>query len=283
VLLTGEWLRALPGMVGWSAAAMPEDGPRALFGFAGTLLVLCGAAAARREPSQARAWVALAFAVTASFALLLAHWQWPPNGEGGRVLYAIAAMASVGVTRPLCASDARLRMGAWLFAFMLLASEVMLAQGNVARWTRAGEDMRRLVAVLAQVAATTAPGGYAFVVVPDHVGPIPFGRTAQGGLMSPPIQTRPLSRQLVVQTEEELDRWPDLFERDIVGRLQREPLDRVAGNERTPIQPAPHLYPDRFYCWSPRDRMLAPLPAMPVTAAEWTAAWETALTSAGCR
>ena len=37
---------------------------------------------------------------------------------------------------------------------------------------------------------------------------------------SSPIQTRPLSRQLVVQTEEELDRWPDLFERDIVGRLR---------------------------------------------------------------
>ena len=283
VLLTGEWLRALPGMVVWSAMTMPESGPRALFGFAGALLLLCGVAAAWRERAQARAFIALAFAVTTSFALLLAHWQWPPNGEGGRVLYAIAALASVGLTRPLCASDARLRMGAWLFACLLLASEVLIAQSTVARWARAGNDARKLIAALAQVAATTAPGGYAFVVVPDHIGPIPFGRTAQGGLMSPPIQARPLSPQLVVQTEEELERWPDLFERDIVGRLQREPLERVAGNELAPKQAAPHLYPDRYYCWSSRDRALVSRPALPVTATEWTAAWEVALISAGCR
>jgi hypothetical protein len=283
VLLTGEWLAALPGIVGWSAIAMPESGPRAAFGYSGALLLLCGVVAAWRERAQARAFLALAFAVTGSFALLLAHWPWLSNGEGGRVLYAIAAVAAVGLTRPLCASDARLRAAAWGFAGALLASQGLLAQAAVARWTRAGEDARALIHALAQVAATTAPGGYAFIVVPDHYGPVPFGRTAQGGLMSPPIQARPLSPQLVVQTERELARWPDLFERDIVGRLQREPLERVAGSESAPKQSPPHRYPDRYYCWSPRDRTLVALPAMPVTAAEWDAAWSAALDAAGCR
>ena len=283
VLLTGQWLASLPGIVGWAAKAMPEDGPRATFWAAGALLTLCAVAAGLRERTQARGFLALAGAVTGSFALLLAHWPWLSNGEGGRVLYAIGALAVVGLAQPLAAADAKLRAAACVCALVLLVSEGMLARAVVERWTRAGDDMRLLVAALADVAATGEPGGYAFIVAPDHIGPVPFARTAQGSLMSPPIQARPLSSRLVVQLPQELKRWPDLFERDMIGRLQREPLERVAGSEPLPKQPPPHLYPDRYYCWSPGARALIPLPQMHAAPAGWDAAWTAVLDAAGCR
>ena len=64
--------------------------------------------------------------------------------------------------------------------------------------------MRALIAALAQTADAVPAGSYAFVIVPDHVGSIPFARNAQGGLMLPPVQPRPLSAQLVVQLADDL-------------------------------------------------------------------------------
>jgi hypothetical protein len=117
-------------------------------------------------------------------------------------------------------------------------------------------------------------------VIPDHLDAIPFGRNAQGGLMLPPVQAQSLSPKLVVQTTEELARWPDLFERDIIGRLRREPLGSVAANPLTPKVPPPHMLPDRYFCWSPRAAALVPLPLI---RDDWDAAWSRGLDAAGCR
>jgi len=70
-------------------------------------------------------------------------------------------------------------------------------------------------------AADVPPDGYAFVVVPDHLGAVPFARNAQAGLLLPPLQAGPLSPRIIVQTPLELDRWPDLFTRDIIARLRK--------------------------------------------------------------
>ncbi len=67
-------------------------------------------------------------------------------------------------------------------------------------------------------------GSYAFVIVPDHLGSIPFARNAQGGLMLPPVQPRSLSQQLIVQLADDLPAWPAQLEKNIVGRLKAEPV-----------------------------------------------------------
>ncbi len=157
-LATGEWLAALPGIVPWSAAALPETEARIAFAFSGLALAGCAIVAASRERAAARALCVVATTVAISFALVLAQLRWPPNGEGGRVLYAIGAIAVLGLALPLATAGPRLRALAWLCATVLLASEYLLAHEGVERWVQAGRDARALAAALAETAASTARG-----------------------------------------------------------------------------------------------------------------------------
>ncbi|MEO8674399.1 MAG: hypothetical protein ABI569_02405 [Casimicrobiaceae bacterium] len=281
-LFSGEWLANIPTMLDWIAVALPEPVPRSVFAGSGLVLLLCALAAGVAERAKARVLAAIAFAVLAAFALLLPHWQWAGNGEGGRVLLAIGAIALVAAALPLASAD-RPRGLAWIAAIVLLGSQWMLAQSAVARWVQAGDDTRALSGALARVAAETTPEGYAFVVLPDHVGAIPFGRNAQGGLMLPPVQATSIAPKLIVQTGDELARWPDLFSRDIIGRLRREPVASVAANPLTPKVPPPHALPDRWFCWSPRTHALVPVAlGLEPGLANWDVAWRKALAAAGC-
>ena len=250
--------------------------------FLALLALLVGATALGERRWRAAVFV-LAIATLGALAMLLAHWRWVSSGEGGRVLYPIWAIATLLLVLPLAASGPLLRSAGWVAVVGLIVSETSLAQAAIERWIEAGRDMRSLIAVMGQVAADAQPSGYGFVVVPDHVGPIPFARNAQGGLLSPPTQQRPLSPWLMVQTPDELDRWPDLFARDVIGRLRREPLAAVAGNLLTPKVPAPHALPDRYYCWSPRAHALMPLAlAFAADLSDWSVRWRQVLPAAGC-
>jgi hypothetical protein len=283
-LLTGEWLESIPAMVPWARSALPETGVLAVFAAAGVVVVVCAMVAGLAEREKGYTLITVLLAVSAAFGLLLPHWRWAGNGEGGRVLAAIGALALLLVVLPLTARDRRLRAVGWLAAVVLLGSEGVLAKAAVERWARAGADTRLLAEALARTAAATPADGYAFVVVPDRVGAIPFGRNAQGGLMLPPVQSTSLSSRLVVQTGDELTRWPDLFTRDIIGRLRREPLPRVTANPLAPPAPAPHALPDRYFCWSPRARALVPLQiVLEPGLGNWDAVWREALLAARCR
>ncbi|HEX9302198.1 MAG TPA: hypothetical protein VF959_07600 [Casimicrobiaceae bacterium] len=282
-LVTGEWLVTLPGIVAWSRSALPETAARIAFAFSALVLASCAIVAGMRERNAARALCVVVVTVTISLALVLAQLHWAPNGEGGRVLYAIGAIALPGLTLPLAAAGPRLRFVAWACVSVLLGSEYALAHAAIGRWVHAGADARALATALADTAAATPAEGYAFVVIPDHVGAIPFGRNAQGGLILPPVQTRSLSPKLIVQTPDALAQWPDLFERDIIGRLRRESLGSVVANLRPPAVPPPHALPDRYFCWSPRAGALVRLPVIDEAGlANWDATWARALDSAGC-
>ena len=135
----------------------------------------------------------------------------------------------------------------------------MLSRAAIDGGCAPARTQQTLAAALAAVARAAPAEGYAFVVIPDHVGAIPFGRNAQIGFMLPPIQNPPISQKLVVQTEENLAPWPDLFTRDIVGRLQREQFDLRPSAAVLPKVAPPYVIPDRWYCWSPRARALLPV------------------------
>ncbi len=53
--------------------------------------------------------VAIVLAFFAALALLFSHWGWSVTGEGGRVLYALAAIAALAVALPLRSPERTLR------------------------------------------------------------------------------------------------------------------------------------------------------------------------------
>lgn len=283
-LLTGQWLAALPGLADWLPRALPETVPRRAFAFSALLVAIAAVSAALQDRRERRPLAAVALATLAAFALLFSHWGGSADGEGGRVLYAPAALAALAIAVPLRARAPRLRYASWAAVGLLLASALWLTHGAVERRVQAGTEVRLLLAALAAVADALPPGAYAFVIVPDRLGAIPFARNAQGGLMSPPAQPRPLSPQLIVQLADELPGWPKLLERNIIGRLKHEPLPSVTADPHAPAPAIEHAVPDRYYCWNPRTHALVALPlAFAPGFRDWDAVWAGALEAAGCR
>jgi hypothetical protein len=283
-LLSGKWLAALPASGDWWLLALPEAGPRRVYAVAGLLLGIAAVSAALRERADARVLAGIVLAFLAALALLFSHWGWSVTGEGGRVLYAPAAIVALAVALPLRSPGRRLRRAAWIVAVVLLGSGLMLTRGAVERREQAGAQMNALIAALAQTAAALPAESYAFVVVPDQLGAIPFARNAQGGLMLPPVQARPLSTRLIVQLPDDLPGWPAMLEKNIVGRLKTEPLASVTGNLPPTGTSPPHAVPDHYFCWSPRSGRLVSLSlAFAPGFRDWNEVWARALDAAGCR
>ena len=175
--------------------------------------------------------MAIVAAFVAACALLFSHWGWSTTGEGGRVLYALAAIAALAVALPLRSSDGRLRAASWIVAVVLLGSGGMLTRGAVERRAQAGADVAR--------AQEGARGGgrhdaVRVVRIRRRSGSHRFDshsrRNAQGGLDAAAGAGAVLSAQLVVQLERELPGWPALIEKNIVGRLKAESLADVTAN-----------------------------------------------------
>lgn len=283
-LLSGHWLAALPASGDWWPLALPEAGPRRTYAVAALLLAIAAVSAAVQDRRERRVLAAIVLAWLAALALLFSHWGWSNTGEGGRVLYAPAALAALAVALPLRSRERRLRLAAWGVALVLLGGGLTLTLGAVERRALAGAEVRALIAALRETADALPAGSYAFVIAPDHLGSIPFARNAQGGLMSPPVQPRPLSGQLVVQLAEDLPSWPALLEKNIIGRLKSEPLASVTADPQAPGASPASAVPDRYYCWSPRRHALVALPlAFEPGFRDWDAAWARALDAAGCR
>jgi hypothetical protein len=240
-------------------------------------------AAAARDRALARALAALALAAGAGVGMLLLQLTWPANGEGGRVFYEVWALCAAALGLPLASARPTVRASAAAAALIVVAAGALLAHAAIDLRVSAGRDLDLLRAGLARLAANVPPDGYAFVVVPDHLGAIPFARNAQAGLLLPPLQATPLSPRVIVQTPLELDRWPDLFTRDIIARLRKEPLAEVTANPLTPRTEPPHAMPDRFFCFNPRTHALAALrldfaPGL----SDWEAQWRLTLASSEC-
>jgi hypothetical protein len=283
-LLSGKWLAALPASRDWWPLALPEAGWRTAFAWASLLLGIAAVSASLRHRGERRVLVALVLTFLAALAMLFSHTGWSLNGEGGRVLYAVAAIAALAVAIPLRTPDRRLRIAAWIVAVVLLASGFLLTQAAVERRTQAGAEVRALIAALRETADAMPASSYALVIVPDHLGSIPFARNGRGGLMLPPVQPRSLSPQLIVQLADDLPAWPARLERNIIGRLKVESLADIAADpEASGTQLSPAV-PDRFFCWNPRRHALVALPlAFRSGFSGWNEEWARALDSAGCR
>jgi hypothetical protein len=283
-LLSGKWIDTLLASRDWWPLALPEAGPRQAFAIAVLLLAIGAVSACLRERRERRVILALAMVLLAAMAMLFSHAGWPTTGEGGRVLYSLAAIAALAVAIPLRSPELRLRLASWVVAGVMIASGYLLTQGAVARRVEAGAEVRALIAALAQTADALPKESYAFVVVPDHLGSIPFARNGQGGLMLPPVQPHALSSQLIVQLREDLPAWPERLEANTIGRLKAQSVWDVAADPKASGKHLPHAVPDHYFCWSPVSHALVRLPlAFAQGFGDWNAAWARALEAAGCR
>ena len=286
-LFGGDWLRPLASSGPWLAAAMP--GPVARIAFLAALVALIGTGALVRSdrPRLRGSWLAIAFTAAMSLILLLPHVaSLAPNGEQGRLFYTTSALLALLVAWPWLSrtgAGSRLRH-AWrlVVTVVLLVSEIALLRAALESWIDAGRQATALVAALPRAAQTIPRGGYGLVLVPDHLGNVPFGRNAQGGLVSPPVQSETLSNRLLVQTPVDLPQWPTHIARGLVEALQRYPLSEVwtAVGER---RATGSLAPTHHFCWAAGAREIELLrwPADPA-GDDWLAAWRNALGESRC-
>jgi len=283
-LLAGKWLAALPASADWWPKVMPEPLLLHVYALAALFLGIAAVSAGLTDRREGCVLVALVYAFIGACALLFSHWGWSGNGEGGRVLYALAAIASLAIALPLRSPDGGLRRAGLFIALVFLGSGFVLTRGTVERRAQAGADMNALTAALAATADATPPTSYAFVIVPDRIGAIPFARNGQGGMMLPPVQHRSLSPNLVVQLADDLPGWPKLLAANIIGRLKSEPLQDVTANPQAAGSTPALAAPDRFYCWNSKTHALVPMPLQfAADYSDWNDVWKNGLDAAGCR
>lgn len=214
-----------------------------------------------------------------------------PLGEGGRLFYVATAALGLLVALP-CALAAPGRPWLWNRAaratfvaatILAVAAEAVLLHAALTTWRTAGTQAQQLAAELARLPARIPAEGYGFVLVPDRIGGVPFGRLAQGGFTLPPVQAASLLPRLIVQTERDLAAWPENMRRGIVDALKRYPPREVwpavaAGRA------APGGVPTDFYCWATGEARLVALSLPPpITGEHWLPAWQTALAGTPCQ
>jgi len=293
-LVGGDWLATLGSAAQWLRATFPVPAARALFGLALAVSVGLGGAWCLAHRTGRWAWLGLAGAVAAAVVLpLLQVRALDPLGEGGRLFYVAAAALGLLVAAPCALAEPgrpwlwnRAARGIFVAATLLaVAAEAVLLHAALATWRTAGTQSKQLVAELARLPARLPADGYGFVLVPDRIGGVPFGRLAQGGLALPPVQPVSLLPRLVVQTERDLAPWPDNIRRGIVDALKRHPPREVwaavAAGTATPGG-----VPTDFLCWDSAGARLEPLQLSlpsPPTAEAWLAAWKSALAASACR
>ena len=285
-LLKMKWLLALPASAPWWPLVMPEGSLLRIYSICALFVGIAAVSAGLTDRREGRVLLAIVAAFFASCALLFSQWGWSDNGEGGRVLYALAAIAALAVALPLRSPDRGLRRVGFLIVLIFLGCGLMLTRGAAERRAQAGAEMNALTAALAATADATPPSSYAFVVVPDRIGAIPFGRNAQGGMVLPPVQRRSLSSNLVVQLAADLPGWPKMLAANIITRLKTEPLQNVTDNPQVPESavPAVSAAPDRFYCWNWKSHALVSMPLVFAAGySDWNEVWARGLDAAGCR
>ena len=290
-LASGAWMHALSSTGAWIDAMLPLPLARALFLSAIVVLLALGTAACWRHRASRASWLAVAISALLSIALLLPHLsELAANGEQGRLFYTTSALLALLVGLAVSAIVERSgatwkggqRATALGTSLVLIIAELLLLRATVAPWGVAGAQARALIVALPGIASEVPEAGYGFVLVPDHLGSVPFGRNAQGGLMLPPTQARPMSSRLIVQTPADLPAWPANAQRGLVDALRRYPLAQVWSAVASGQAQGTAL-PTDYFCWAETSARIVRV-LLPVSTAQvdWPGAWQRALADVPC-
>jgi len=290
-LTSGAWTQSISSAGAWLDATLPLPFARAIFMIAIAMLLVIGAIACWGHRPLWWAWLALAISALLSVALLLPHLSvLAANGEEGRLFYSTSALLALLVGLAVAAPGARpgtawkwrrhaVTLGA---GFLLVAAELLLLRATVSSWSTAGAQARALISALPVTAGEISHLGYGFVLVPDHLGGVPFGRNAQGGLIEPPTQPLSLSSRLIVQTPADLPAWPGNAQRGVVDALRRYPLSQVWAAVASGQANGTAL-PTDYFCWAETSSSIVRLSLPPTSVDDdWLDGWRHALDASPC-
>jgi len=287
----GHWRHVFESMEVWSRRIFPGFPG---FGVVATLstasLGLGAWLAWERSTAAGMRYAAVLATFAGSSALLLPHIHGlEATGIGGRMFHQISAFfciaVALGVHAAVHAIAYRRVASVALLSLtaLLLAMHASWGRQAVESYTTAHRGMRSLTSAIEGLAATHVGDDYLVVIVPDSVGRVPFGRNAQAGLMLPPVQSQPLSRRLLVQTDAEIAGLEAKIGSGVIEALQERSLFEVidgksAMRKRGSLKLA-------IYCWSVRSSRLHPLDlgTEPWPAGQLAVQLAEGLESVGCR
>ena len=232
-------------------------------------LTIAAALASKRERRFAVLWLLPFTWCALSLIALVPHLDGVmTTGEGGRFYYATAAWFALLAGGAVALVPTRAR----LFAVLLIAGSFAVAQRPLlGAWSEAGVAMRALLPELERVANTLPDDALALVMVPDHIGPVPFARNAQGGIVWPPLQRTSLLPKLVPFIPAHLGQWPQRIRDGLVAELKSDP------------DAAPRL--DAVFCFDAKQHKLIRADIVPNwrNIDAWNAQWTQFLASSTCR
>ena len=198
-------------------------------------------------------FVTVVGAVSAYFAVA------PGAGDGYRLYYlatiGFALIAASASTSPLRITPA---------VILVLLAAMAFWQARVTNeWQRASDEMTSSETAIRRAASSMPSQDYGLVLLPDHLGHVPFARNAQGalprlaGLPTPPLDV--LSK-LVVFTPPQIDEWHRLTQEGVVPKL----------TSRSDAPPNPTQY----FCFDSRTQRLQALGYWaPGTLEDWRRKW----------
>ena len=291
-IVGGDWVAALTSALPWLAAALPSPNALQVAAVILAVIVLAGIASAARSPALRRVSVGLAVAMAWTLALLLPHLSGlSVRGEGGRLFYMTGAWLALWVALPLSdvgarsysRAPSRLLSGALI---LFIVTQAVLLHSALADWIRAGSQMQQLVLALRNLDPSLDGDRYAFVFAPDAIGAAPFARNANGAMVLPPVQPKPLLKRMLVFRPSESAEIPPLVNRRLIPVLKTHALndaEKHLGAAEPGADPTT-LWPTDLMCWRVDTAALVPVTMTEPwrDATHWTMAIRDGLRRAGC-
>jgi hypothetical protein len=279
--LGAAWRSAGPW---WSALSANSRGLSALYLIGLPLAVLLLAV----DASRRLRWLALAlFAASGGMILatvlnlgaLLAH------GEGGRLSYGPIAWAALGLGVLLLPAAemraSRLRPSAVAILLIAVLAGGALLTTQMVRVRTAQQGLASLVTSLPGFLQTHP--GYVLLLVPETDGQVVILRNGQGAMALPPLQTEGLLHRVLPTLPADIEQRHLRISGGMITQFERFRFQHLEGAEVARLyDPATPRWPDRYACWSQRERRFIDLPAPdPGSAQVWVAQLRAALPGCG--
>lgn len=233
-------------------------------------------------------WLALALIAASggmALATLLNLGSFQAHGEGGRLSYGPMAWAAVSLGvllwMPAAARASRMQRLASILVMLSVFLGVALLIPQLTRVRTAQQGLAALAVTMPEDLA--AHPGYTLLLVPEIDGQTVILRNGQGAIALPPIQVEGLLDRVLPTLPGEIEQRYLQIANGMVTRFIEGRFQHLEGNEVAQLfDPATPRWPDRYACWSQRERRIIDLPAPDAAdAAVWSARLRAALPLCG--